>query len=52
VFEPLVDEHVGRVMVERFADEFAHGNARRLQWGIKAKLFGRHRREGMRKGGS
>jgi hypothetical protein len=39
-------------VVERFADEFAHGKARRLQWGIKAKLFGRHRREGTRKGES
>ena len=25
VLEPLVDEHVGRVVVEGFADEFAHG---------------------------
>jgi hypothetical protein len=25
VLEPLVDQHVGRVVVERFAYEFAHG---------------------------
>jgi len=29
VLQPLVDEHVGRVVVERFTDKFAHGEARR-----------------------
>ena len=35
MLEPFVDEHVGRVVVESFADEFAHGDARGLYWGVK-----------------
>jgi hypothetical protein len=48
VFEPLVDQHVGRVVVERLADEFAHREARRLKRGVKTGLFRRRRhcREG------
>jgi hypothetical protein len=44
MLEPFVDEHVGRVVVESFADEFAHGDARGLYWGVKPIFFGGHRR--------
>jgi hypothetical protein len=42
MLEPLVDEHVGRVVIESFADEFAHGDARGLYWGVKTVFFGGH----------
>lgn len=42
MLEPLVDEHIGRVVVESFADEFAHGDARGLYWGVKTRFFGGH----------
>ena len=43
VLEPLVDQHVGRVVVERLADQFAHRHARRLERGVETKLLFRHR---------
>jgi hypothetical protein len=47
VLEPFVDQHVGRVVVERLADEFAHRETRRLERGVKTRLFRRrHCREG------
>src|SRR6266850_2652813 len=46
VLEPFVDQHVGRVVVERLADEFAHREARWLERGVKTGLFRRHCREG------
>ena len=45
MLEPFVDEHVGRVVVECFADEFAHGEAWGLHWGVKTGVFGWHCRE-------
>ena len=42
MLEPLVDEYVGRVVIERFADEFAHGDARGLYWGVKTIFFDGH----------
>lgn len=42
VLEPLVDEDVSRVVIERFADEFAHGDARGVYWGVKTIFFGGH----------
>ena len=42
MLEPFVDEHVGRVVVESFADEFAHGDARGLYRGVKPIFFGGH----------
>jgi hypothetical protein len=42
MLEPFVDEHVGRVVIESFADEFAHGDARGLYWGVKTSFFGGH----------
>ena len=39
MLEPSVDEHAGRVVVESFADEFAHGDARGLYWGVKNRYF-------------
>ena len=44
VLKPLVDQHVRRVVVKRFADKFAHGQTRWLCWGVNAGFFGRHRR--------
>jgi hypothetical protein len=37
MFEPfqVVDEHVGHIVVESFADEFAHGDVRGSYWGVK-----------------
>jgi hypothetical protein len=45
MLEPFVDEHVGRVVVKCFADEFAHGEAWGLYWGVKTGFFGGHCRE-------
>ena len=45
VLQPFVDEHVGRVVVKCFADEFAHGEAGGLQRGVKTRLFCGHGRE-------
>ena len=43
VLEPLVDQDVGRVVVERLADEFAHGHARRVDRRVNAGLLFRRR---------
>ena len=45
MFESFVDEHVGRVVVKSFADEFGHGNGRGLYWGVKTSFFCGHCRE-------
>jgi hypothetical protein len=42
VLEPFVDEHVGRVVIESFADEFAHGDARGMYWRVKTVFFSGH----------
>ena len=44
VLEPFVDQDVGRVVVERLADELAHGQARRVDRGVYAGLLLRRRR--------
>lgn len=44
VLEPLVDQDVGRVVVERLADELAHRQARRVDRGVNAGLLFRRRR--------
>jgi hypothetical protein len=39
MLEPVVDEHVGRVVVKRFADEIAHGEGWELHRGVKTGIF-------------
>jgi len=43
VLEPLVDQDVGRVVVERLADELAHRQARRVDRRVNAGLLFRRR---------
>ncbi len=43
VLEPLVDQNIGRVVVERLVDELAHRQARRVDRGVNEGLLFRRR---------